>query len=97
SAPDLDADEAPATTTTNPEVAQKIAAALRHKARFPPTSRRIENNVNPIVQTRAVKERLSPPSQGRTPTLVVFASSLSYEAPSPIILYAKFIHEYPND
>ena len=97
SAPDLDADDTAPPTTANPEVAQKIAASLRRKARFPPTSRRIENNVNPIVQTRAVKERLSPPSQGRTPTLVVFSSSLSYEAPSPIILFAKFIRDYPGD
>ena len=27
----------------------------------------------------------------------MFASSLSYEAPNPIILYAKFIREYPGD
>ncbi len=79
------------------EKARTVAAKLRHRARFPPTSRRIEDNVDPIVETRAVKERLSPPSQGRAPTLVVFASSLSYEAPSPVILYAKFIRTYPED
>ena len=44
-----------------------------------------------------MKERLSPPGQGRKPTLVVFASSLSYEAPNPIILYAKFIREHPGN
>jgi hypothetical protein len=84
-------------TAMTAEAARQIAAKLRQKARFPPTSRRIENNVDPIIQTRAVKERLSPPGQGRKPTLVVFASSLSYEAPNPIILYAKFIRQYPND
>jgi hypothetical protein len=84
-------------TIRSSKAALDAAAALREKARFPPTSRRIEDNVDPIVQTRAVKERLSPPGQGRKPTLVVFASSLSYEAPNPIILYAKFIREHPGD
>ncbi len=83
-------------TTPRSEKAQAAAANLRHKARFPPTSRRIEDNVDPIVATRAVKERLSPPGQGRKPTLVVFSSSLSYEAPSPVILFAKFIRD-PQD
>ncbi len=96
SAPEAPRDETGATTTT-PELERKLAADLRQKARFPKTSRRIEDNVNPIVATRAVKERLSPPRQGRTPTLVVFSSSLSYEAPSPIILFAKFIRDYPKD
>ncbi len=77
--------------------ALEAAATLRHRARFPPTSRRIEDNLDPIVQARAVKERLSPPGQGRKPTLVVFASAHSYEAPNPIILYAKIIREHPQD
>jgi hypothetical protein len=80
-----------------PETAHEAAAELRKRARFPPTSHRIDDNLDPIVQMRAVKERVSPAGQGRKPTLVVFASSLSYEAPSPIIIYAKFIHEYPSD
>ncbi len=79
------------------KTALETAAALRHKARLPPTSRRIEDNLDPIVATRTVKERLSPPGQGRKPTLVVFSSALSYEAPNPIILYAKFVREYPDD
>lgn len=83
--------------TTRSEKTLETAAALRQKARFPRTSRRIEDNVDPIVRTRAVEERLSPPGQGRKPTLVVFPSALSYEAPNPIILYAKFVREYPND
>jgi hypothetical protein len=86
-----------AVTTMAPEAARAIAETLRRKARFPPTSRRIENNMDPIVETRAVKERLSPPGQGRQPTLVLFSSSVSYEAPNPIILFAKFIREYPRD
>jgi hypothetical protein len=86
-----------ASITQSSEKARATAAALRHKARFPPTSRRIENNVNPIVESRAVKERLSPPGQGRKPTLVVFSSALSYEAPNPIILYAKFVRDHPQD
>ena len=53
--------------------------------------------MDPIVRTRAVEERLSPPGQGRKPTLVVFSSALSYEAPNPIILYARFIREHPQD
>ncbi len=96
-AAELEPDEAPATTTAMSEAAEKIAADLRHKARFPPTSGRIEDNRDPIVQTRAVKEHLSPPGQGRKPALVVFASSLSYEAPSPIIIYASFVRAYPGD
>lgn len=79
------------------EKALATAAKLRERARFPPTSRRIDDNVDPIVQTRAVKERLSPRAQGRKPTLVVFPSAVSYEAPSPIILFAKFIREHPQD
>lgn len=77
--------------------AMETAADLRHKARFPRTSRRIEDNMDPIVKTRTVQERASPPGQGRRPTLVVFASSVSYEAPNPIILFARFIREYPDD
>jgi len=77
--------------------AMEIAADLRHQARFPRTSRRIEDNLDPIVKARTVQERVSPPGQGRRPTLVVFASSVSYEAPNPIILFAKFIREYPDD
>lgn len=77
--------------------AMETAADLRHKARFPRTSRRIEDNLDPIVKARTVQERVSPPGQGRRPTLVVFASSVSYEAPNPIILFAKFIREYPDD
>ena len=97
-APEPDRDETGAPIpTAMPEMERKLAADLRQKARFPPTSRRIENNLNPIVQTRAVHERLSPPRQGRTPTLVVYPSSLSYEAPSAIILFAKFIRDYPGD
>jgi hypothetical protein len=84
-------------TMTRSETARAAAASLRHKARFPPTSRRIEDNVDPIVQTRAVKERLSPPGQGRKPTLVVFSSALSYEAPNPIIIFARFVREHPGD
>jgi hypothetical protein len=95
-APERGSDETHATMARS-ETALAAAAALRHKARFPPTSRRIEDNVDPIVETRAVKEHLSPLGQGRTPTLVLFSSSLSYEAPSPIILYAKFIREHPGD
>lgn len=79
------------------EAARARAAELRQKARFPPTSRRIEDNVDPIIEMRAVKERLSPPAEGRKPTLVVFSSSLSYEAPNPIILFAKFLRAYPGD
>jgi hypothetical protein len=77
--------------------AMEAAADLRHKARFPRTSRRIEDNMDPIVKQRTVQERVSPPGQGSRPTLVVFASSVSYEAPNPIILFAKFIREYPDD
>jgi hypothetical protein len=77
--------------------AMETAAELRHKARFPRTSRRIEDNLDPIVKARTVQERVNPPGQGRRPTLVVFASSVSYEAPNPIILFAKFIREYPDD
>ena len=84
-------------TTASAEALQATAAALRQKARFPPTSRRVEDNVDPIIKTRAVEEHLSPRGQGRKPALVVFASSLSYEAPNPIILYAKFIREHPTD
>ncbi|MEO6029426.1 MAG: hypothetical protein ABIR79_21380 [Candidatus Binatia bacterium] len=79
------------------EKMQAAAESLRQRARFPPTSRRIEDNMDPIVATRAVKERMSPPGQGRAPTLVVFASSVSYEAPNPIILFARFIREWPDD
>ncbi len=86
-----------AATTTRSEKAEAAAAKRRHKARFPPTSHRIEDNMDPILRTRTVKERLSPPRQGRSPTLIVYASSLSYEAPSPIILYAQFVREYPDD
>src|SRR5690349_19809388 len=67
-------------TVVTPAQAEKMratAAALRQQARFPPTSRRIENGIDPIVETRAVKERMSSPGQGRSPTLVVFSSSLS--------------------
>jgi hypothetical protein len=95
-APEPGSDQIAATTMT-PEKARQIAAKLRQKARFPPTSRRIEDNVDPIIETRGVKERLSPPGQGRTPTLVVYPSATSYEAPNPILLYAKFIREYPGD
>lgn len=95
-AAELDSDETLPMATPS-EAAKETAAELRQKARFPPTSRRIEDNLDPIIQTRPVKERLSPPGQGRKPTLVVFASSYSYEAPSPIILFAKFIREYPAD
>ena len=77
--------------------AMEVAADLRHKARFPRTSRRIEDNLDPILKTRTVQERVNPPGQGRKPALVVFASSVSYEAPNPIILFAKFIREYPDD
>lgn len=84
-------------TPEQAEKARAVAATLRQKARFPPTSRRIEDNLNPITETRAVKERMSPPGQGRTPTLVVFASSYSYEAPNPIILFARFIRQWPDD
>lgn len=77
--------------------AMEVAAELRHKARFPRTSRRIEDNLDPIVKQRTVQERVSPPGQGSRPTLVVFASSVSYEAPNPIILFARFIREYPDD
>lgn len=77
--------------------AMEVAADLRHKARFPRTSRRIEDNLDPIVKARTVQERVSPLGQGRKPTLVVFASSVSYEAPNPIILFAKFIRDYPDD
>lgn len=73
--------------------AMEIASELRHKARFPRTSRRIEDNLDPIVKARTVQERMSPPGQGTKPTLVVFASSVSYEAPNPIILFAKFIRD----
>ena len=96
SAPPAAREELPATTMP-PEKARAIAEKLRLKARFPPTSRRIEDNANPLLETRTVKERLSPPGQGREPTLVLFSSSVSYEAPSPIILFAKFLREYPND
>ncbi|MCC6847409.1 MAG: hypothetical protein IT294_02820 [Deltaproteobacteria bacterium] len=89
--------EDPFAAAPNAAKALEAAAALRHRADFPPTSRPIEDNIDPIVRTRAVKERLSPPGQGRKPTLVVFSSALSYEAPSPIILFAKFIREYPGD
>ena len=95
-APERGSEETLATIRSS-KAALDAAASLRQKARFPPTSRRIEDNIDPIVQTRAVKERLSPPGQGRKPTLVVFASSLSYEAPNPIILYAKFIREHPGN
>lgn len=95
-APELDRDETVAATMPS-EKAREVAADLRHKARFPPTSRRIEDNIDPLVQTRTVKEKLSPPGEGRKPTLVVFASALNYEAPNPIILYARFIREHPND
>jgi hypothetical protein len=84
-------------TPAQVEKARATAAALRHRARFPPSSRRIEDRVNPIVATRTVQERMSPPGQGRAPTLVVHASSVSYEAPSPIILFAKFIRQWPDD
>jgi hypothetical protein len=94
--PELDPEETHAPTMT-PETARAVAESLRQKARFPPTSRRIEDNIDPIVQTRTVKEKLSPPGEGRKPTLVLFASALSYEAPNPIILYAKFIREHPGD
>jgi hypothetical protein len=79
------------------EKALETAADLRRKARFPPSSRRIEDNLDPIVQTRAVQEHVSPRGQGRAPALVVFSSSHSYEAPSPIILFARFIREHPGD
>ena len=77
--------------------ALETAAKLRQRALFPPTSRRIDDNVDPIVQTRAVQERLNPAAQGRKPTLVVFSSALSYEAPAPIIVFARFIREHPQD
>lgn len=75
------------------EKERQTAAKLRHKARFPPTSRRIEDRLNPVMKGRAVKERFSPPGQGRSPTLVVYASSYSYEAPNPIFLFARFISD----
>lgn len=84
-------------TPEQAEKARAVAATLREKARFPPTSRPIADNVNPIVESRAVQERMSPPGQGRAPTLIVFASSYSYEAPNPIILFAKFIRQWPDD
>jgi hypothetical protein len=95
-APELGREET-VVTAAQTEKARAAAESLRHEARFPPTSRRIDDNIDPIVQTRAVKERLSPPGEGRKPTLVVFASALSYEAPNPIILYAKVIRDYPQD
>jgi hypothetical protein len=95
-APEQGADETIAAIAKS-KAQLETAATLREKARFPPTSRRIEDNLDPIVRTRAVKERVNPLGQGRKPALVVFASSLSYEAPSPIILYAKFIREHPDD
>jgi hypothetical protein len=91
------ASQEPVLTAAQVERMQATAAALRERARFPPTSRPIVENLDPIVETRAVEERMSPPGQGRAPTLVVHSSSLSYEAPSPIILFARFIREWPND
>jgi hypothetical protein len=96
-APQRGPDDDELTAMQRSEQAMEVAAKLRHKARFPPTSHRIEDNYNPLLKTRTVKERLSPPGQGRSPTLVVFASALSYEAPNPIILFARFIRDYPGD
>ncbi len=99
-APSPAAELARAETVVTPAQAEKLrvtAETLRQRARFPPTSRRIEDMIDPIVQTRAVEERMSPPGQGRAPTLVVFASSLSYEAPNPIILFARFMRQWPED
>lgn len=67
------------------------AADYRRRARFPAWSHTIEDGIDPIARDREVTPGRSMGDQGRNPTLVVQPQRTTFEAPSPVVLFAYLV------
>ncbi len=74
-----------------PEQAKATAARYRRLARFPRTSRPIEDGIDPIAADRSAKWERSGSPKERGPHLIVFTTDTSYEAPATIVIHAQVV------
>jgi uncharacterized membrane protein len=67
------------------------ASRLRRRARFPPSSRPIEDGLDPVAQNRTAEVARSGPPDEAGPHLVTFPTSTTFQAPAAITVYAQVV------
>jgi hypothetical protein len=74
-------------------LAKVAAAEYRERARYPRWTQPITDAVDPIVRDREVTRGTSLGPEGRNPTLVVYPSRSTYEAPQPVVIHAYLVQD----
>jgi hypothetical protein len=83
--------EVPMDGKLTPQQAAAAADLLRRSARFPPTSRGIEDNIDPISRSHASKPARSGPPSSDHPVLIAYPAVPDVEAPGDVMLYAEVV------
>jgi hypothetical protein len=72
---------------------QAAAAAARYRkaARYPRTSRPLEDGLDPIAKTRSPKVDFDGDAKHPEPRLLAYPSITNFEAPSDVVIYAQIV------
>lgn len=84
-------DPSPPLDQVTPKQAAALAEKYRRLARYPQTSRLIEDGLDPIGVANAPKEQRSAPRGGPGPALIVVPAVPAVEAPGSVIIYAQVV------
>ncbi len=78
-------------STLSAEQAAAAAARYRKAARYPRTSRPLEDGLDPIARSRSPKVNSEPDGRHPEPRLLAYPSNTSFEAPSDVVVYAEVV------
>lgn len=73
------------------EQAAAVAARYRKAARFPRTSRPLEDGLDPIAKSRSPKVDFEGDAKHPEPRLLAYPSITSFEAPGDVVIYAEVV------
>lgn len=78
-------------TKITAEQAAAAAARYRKAARFPRTSRPLEDGLDPIARSRSPKVDFEGDEKHPEPRLLAYPSITSFEAPGEVVIYAEVV------